>query len=108
MVWGAEAEAAVFVEVESVSEDPQVPHAAGGHEVLVFGLGELLGHCVVFAGVVVCALLAGSGLFAGLERFALFPHVLDVPAGKAVGFHQLFNRHVGVDVRGVLVDPVGF
>ena len=27
--WGAEAEDAVFVEVESVSEDPQVPHATG-------------------------------------------------------------------------------
>ena len=37
--WGAEAEDAVFVEVESVSEDPQVPHATGEHDDLVFGLG---------------------------------------------------------------------
>ena len=37
--WGAEAEDAVFVEVESVSEDPQVPHATGDHDDLVFGLG---------------------------------------------------------------------
>ena len=39
MFRGVEAEQAVFVEVEAVAEDPQVPHAAGSHEDLLFGLG---------------------------------------------------------------------
>ena len=81
MGWGVEAEQAVFVEVESVAEDVQVPHAAGGYEYLLFGLGELFSHCVVLAGVVVPALVAWAGLLARLERFALLPHALDEAAG---------------------------
>ena len=52
------------VEVEAVSEDSQVSHAAGGREDLLFGLGELLGHHVVLAGVVAGAVIAGSGVLA--------------------------------------------
>ena len=37
VVRGVEAEEAVFVEVDAVAEDAQVPHAAGGHEDLLFG-----------------------------------------------------------------------
>ena len=37
VVRGVEAEEAVFVEVDAVAEDPQVPHASGGHEDLLFG-----------------------------------------------------------------------
>ena len=106
--WGVEAEQAVFVEVESVAEDVQVPHAAGGLDDLLFGLGELFSHCVVLAGVVVGAFVAGAGLLARLELFALFPHVLNVLAGGAVGLDDLFEGDGRVDLRGVLFDPVGF
>ena len=37
VVRGVESEEAVFVEVDAVAEDAQVPHAVGGHEDLLFG-----------------------------------------------------------------------
>ena len=76
------------------------------------GLGVLLGHHVVFAGVVTRAFVAGSGVLAVselfLELFPLFPHVLDVLAGVAVCLDDLFEWDAGVDLGGMLVRPVGF
>ena len=102
--WGLESEKTVLVEVEAVTIDIQVPVAPGGHEEIVFVRVGLVVKDAVRV-VDLAEILVGAVLAGGVD---LFEAALEQIAGGLVGFYELFNRHVGVDVRGVPVDPVGF
>ena len=102
--WGLESEKTELVEVEAVTIDIQVPVAPGGHEEVVFVRVGLVVKDAVRV-VDLAEILVGAVFAGGVD---LFEATLEQIAGGLVCFYEHFNRHVGVDVGGVLVAPVGF
>ena len=103
--WGLESEKTVLVEVEAVTIDIQVPVAPGGHEEIVFVRVGLVVKDAVRV-VDLAEILVGAVFAGGVD---LFEAALEQIAGGLVCFYDALSiGTVGVDVRGVLVDPVGF